>query len=66
MAYQAMMPTGIVNPISRGSVTWMCPVTEMPAGIIYPINPVMALCDLAGDWMAHTPTDVADRHRQSD
>ena len=66
MAHPAMMPTGIVNPISRGSVTWMCPVTEMPTGIVNPINPVMERSDLAGDWMAHTPTDVAGRHRQSD
>ncbi len=66
MAYQAMMPTGIVNPISPGSVTWMCPVTEMPTGIVNPINPVMERSDLAGIQETHTPDDVAGRHRQSD
>ena len=38
----------------------------MPAGIIYPINPVMEHSDLAGRQEAHTPDDVADRHHLSD
>ncbi len=41
------------------------PETVMPAGIVYPINPVMERSDLAGIQETHTPDDVAGRHRQS-
>ncbi len=54
MAHPAMMPTGIINLISPGGGDMDMPETEMPAGTIYPINPVMALCDLAGG-RRHTP-----------
>ena len=42
------------------------PRMALPAGIVYPINPVMERSDLAGIQEAHTPDGVAGRHRLSD
>ncbi len=53
MEYQAVMPIGIVNPISPGGGHPDVSETEMPAGIIYPINPAMERSDLAGAGGKH-------------